>query len=165
LAGQTGLLDSALVLRLADAVSAPVAKRALRSAHQLREALAAVLYAQAEQRTPAPVELQGLEACLRESESPRQLTWAAAELGGQSHFQWTWSADQVSAPAFPVWLMAQSASQLLLSVDFERVHACGAESCRWLFLDTSKNHTRRWCNMKVCGNRAKARRFQERRVQ
>jgi predicted RNA-binding Zn ribbon-like protein len=34
-----------------------------------------------------------------------------------------------------------------------------------LFLDTTKNHTRRWCNMKICGNRAKARRFQERRAE
>jgi predicted RNA-binding Zn ribbon-like protein len=37
------------------------------------------------------------------------------------------------------------------------------ETCRWLFLDTSKNHTRRWCNMRVCGNRMKARRFHARR--
>jgi predicted RNA-binding Zn ribbon-like protein len=44
-----------------------------------------------------------------------------------------------------------------------RVRTCGVDTCRWLFLDTSKNHTRRWCNMKVCGNRVKARRFQARR--
>jgi predicted RNA-binding Zn ribbon-like protein len=42
------------------------------------------------------------------------------------------------------------------------VRACGADTCRWLFLDTSRNHTRRWCDMKVCGNRMKARRFHER---
>jgi predicted RNA-binding Zn ribbon-like protein len=38
------------------------------------------------------------------------------------------------------------------------VRVCAAEDCGWLFLDTSKNHTRRWCSMKSCGNRAKARR-------
>jgi predicted RNA-binding Zn ribbon-like protein len=42
------------------------------------------------------------------------------------------------------------------------VKDCGDPSCRWLFLDTSKNHTRRWCDMKTCGNRMKARRFQAR---
>ncbi|HXY97447.1 MAG TPA: CGNR zinc finger domain-containing protein [Steroidobacteraceae bacterium] len=47
-----------------------------------------------------------------------------------------------------------------MSETLERVRACDADSCRWLFLDTSRNHTRRWCDMKVCGNRMKARRFQ-----
>ncbi len=51
----------------------------------------------------------------------------------------------------------------MLSDALPWVRACGADTCRWLFLDTSKNHTRRWCNMKVCGNRMKARRFQARR--
>ena len=44
-----------------------------------------------------------------------------------------------------------------------RVRACGNPECRWLFLDTSKNHTRRWCDMKLCGNRMKARRFKAQR--
>jgi len=49
------------------------------------------------------------------------------------------------------------------SVNDERavagVEGVRERECRWLFLDTSKNHTRRWCDMKVCGNRIKARRF------
>ncbi|WP_443691321.1 CGNR zinc finger domain-containing protein [Pseudomonas sp.] len=32
------------------------------------------------------------------------------------------------------------------------------EGCTWLFIDTSKNHRRRWCSMATCGNRAKAQR-------
>jgi len=39
---------------------------------------------------------------------------------------------------------------------------CAADDCAWVFLDTSKNHSRRWCDMKACGNRAKARRFNAR---
>jgi len=54
-------------------------------------------------------------------------------------------------------------SQLMMSDAMDRIRACGVETCRWLFLDTSKNHTRRWCNMRVCGNRMKARRFHARR--
>jgi predicted RNA-binding Zn ribbon-like protein len=84
---------------------------------------------------------------------------------GGASLQWQWGSDQTKTAEFPVWLIAHSALQLLLSDALARVRACGADSCRWLFLDTSKNHTRRWCNMKVCGNRAKARRFQERRTQ
>jgi predicted RNA-binding Zn ribbon-like protein len=62
----------------------------------------------------------------------------------------------------PVWAMAQSAAGLLTSAAMEHVRACSSPTCRWLFLDTSKNHSRRWCDMKLCGNRMKARRFQAR---
>ena len=78
--------------------------------------------------------------------------------------QWRWRGDQVKAAEFPVWLIAESAAGLVVSDALGHVRTCEADTCRWLFLDTSKNHTRRWCNMKVCGNRAKARRFQERRA-
>ena len=44
------------------------------------------------------------------------------------------------------------------------VRECGASDCAWLFLDTSKNHHRRWCDMTRCGNRAKVRRFYARRI-
>jgi predicted RNA-binding Zn ribbon-like protein len=52
---------------------------------------------------------------------------------------------------------------LLTSDKLSRVRQCQGENCTWLFLDTSKNHTRRWCEMKVCGNRVKARRHYERK--
>jgi predicted RNA-binding Zn ribbon-like protein len=50
---------------------------------------------------------------------------------------------------------------LLTSDAMEHVHACKSETCRWVFLDTSKNHSRRWCDMKICGNRMKARRVRK----
>ena len=43
-----------------------------------------------------------------------------------------------------------------------RVKECDNETCRWLFVDMSKNRSRRWCDMKDCGNRAKARRHYRR---
>lgn len=57
-----------------------------------------------------------------------------------------------------LWPIAQSASDLLVSNKLNRVRRCAAEECGWLFLDTSRNRSRRWCNMKDCGNRMKARR-------
>jgi predicted RNA-binding Zn ribbon-like protein len=60
-------------------------------------------------------------------------------------------------------MLAQAACDLMTSGMLDRLRACGSETCRWLFLDTSKNHTRRWCDMKICGNRMKARRFHARR--
>lgn len=52
-----------------------------------------------------------------------------------------------------------SAADLLLSEKIKRVKLCADPSCGWLFLDNSRNRSRRWCDMKDCGNRAKARRY------
>jgi predicted RNA-binding Zn ribbon-like protein len=45
----------------------------------------------------------------------------------------------------------------------DRVRQCGGENCGWLFLDTSRNRSRQWCDMRDCGNLAKVRRFRQRR--
>ena len=55
--------------------------------------------------------------------------------------------------------IVRAAADLLASSDVALVRACSSPTCQWLFLDTSKNHHRRWCSMKQCGNRAKVRRF------
>lgn len=47
---------------------------------------------------------------------------------------------------------------------WERLKACRSDSCRWAFIDNARNHSRQWCDMRVCGNRAKARAFRERRA-
>ncbi len=54
----------------------------------------------------------------------------------------------------------RSAADLLVSGHPDQIRLCGG--CGWLFYDTSRNHLRRWCTMKICGNRAKARRHYER---
>jgi len=61
------------------------------------------------------------------------------------------------------WLIVRSAADLLTSDKLHDVRACSAEDCRWLFLDISKNHSRRWCDMETCGNQAKARRHYRRK--
>jgi len=58
--------------------------------------------------------------------------------------------------------ITQAAADLLLSGQLDRVRQCAGENCTWLFLDTSRNGTRRWCEMSACGNRAKVRRFRKR---
>jgi predicted RNA-binding Zn ribbon-like protein len=61
-----------------------------------------------------------------------------------------------------LWPIATSATQLLTSNKLKHVKQCAGEGCDWLFLDTSRNHLRRWCTMDECGNRAKMRRRYER---
>jgi predicted RNA-binding Zn ribbon-like protein len=58
--------------------------------------------------------------------------------------------------------VVRTAIDLLTSERRGRVSTCANEKCQWLFLDTSKNRSRRWCTMASCGNRAKARRFHDR---
>lgn len=51
-----------------------------------------------------------------------------------------------------------SAGDLLVGSRLSTIRLCANTKCRWLFLDDSKNGTRRWCSMSSCGNRAKAQR-------
>lgn len=57
----------------------------------------------------------------------------------------------------------RSTTDLLVSDDLKRVKRCADYTCGWLFLDNSRNKSRRWCDMKDCGNRAKASRFYKRK--
>jgi predicted RNA-binding Zn ribbon-like protein len=61
-----------------------------------------------------------------------------------------------------LWPLATSALSLLLSEEVGRIKECAADDCHWLFLDSSRNQSRRWCDMKACGNRAKARHYYHR---
>ena len=70
---------------------------------------------------------------------------------------WNWSVD-ANALDQVLWPVAWSAADLLTSTDVADVRKCAGDGCTWLFLDTSRNHSRRWCYMQDCGNRAKARR-------
>jgi predicted RNA-binding Zn ribbon-like protein len=98
------------------------------------------------------LELLGEEAGLAAAE--RQL------ISGPEGYRWGWpDSDRLEQVLWPV---ALSATDLLTSENRSLVKECAADNCSWLFLDMSRNHSRRWCDMKVCGNRAKARRFSAR---
>lgn len=72
-------------------------------------------------------------------------------------FLWEWQAGP-DRLGLPLWCVIRDAAALLTSPEAGRVRLCASEDCAWLFLDTSKNRSRRWCDMSSCGNRAKARR-------
>lgn len=76
---------------------------------------------------------------------------------GDGGFVWDWREDQ-DRLELPLWIVVRDAADLLTSQELSRVRTCASDDCDWLFLDTSKNRSRRWCDMKSCGNRAKARR-------
>ncbi len=88
---------------------------------------------------------------------------AGAELApGELSCRWRWSvrASPVEAALGPI---ALAAVRLFTDGDFHRIRECEGHACGWLFYDRSKNNRRRWCEMEVCGNRAKQKRLAARR--
>jgi predicted RNA-binding Zn ribbon-like protein len=72
---------------------------------------------------------------------------------------WVWQGEGLTLDQI-LWPVVWSAANLLMSDSLEKLRSC--EACDWLFIDTTKNHSRRWCTMEDCGNRAKVRRFRQR---
>lgn len=85
----------------------------------------------------------------------------------QAGAQYEWQPDeQATALDQMLWPVALAAIELMRSHMLARVKECpGAGDCGWLFLDTSKNGTRRWCSMESCGSRVKMRRQYARKQQ
>jgi predicted RNA-binding Zn ribbon-like protein len=79
-----------------------------------------------------------------------------------SRFEWEWPGVALDLDRV-TWWVARSAAELLTSKNLTFVRECASYDCGWLFLDTTKNRSRRWCDMRTCGNRAKSRRHYERR--
>ena len=77
------------------------------------------------------------------------------------HFAWQWILPENHLDSM-LWPVARAAAELLISDELAYVRQCASETCAWLFLDKTKNHRRRWCDMKSCGNRDKARRYYQR---
>ena len=72
-------------------------------------------------------------------------------------FKWGWDDITARLDAL-MWPVLRSAADLLTTNKLNRIKQCPYPHCGWLFIDLSKNKSRRWCEMSVCGNRTKARR-------
>jgi predicted RNA-binding Zn ribbon-like protein len=125
--------------------SQSVVKRALR----LREAIYRICVAALKNESPNSEDLKLLNLEIREARNHEFI---------DSKFQLRTKPTNNDQDQM-LWPVALSAADLLTSHDLQRVQQCEAENCGWLFVDTSKNHTRQWCDMSDCGNRAKVRKF------
>jgi predicted RNA-binding Zn ribbon-like protein len=142
------------VLRTADQHPTEAA-RVLDRAVALREAIYHIFVAVAAGKTPSAEDQATFNTELSRSMSKSRLVWnkATFDWGRQGE---AGDLDQV------LWWVLQSATNLLISEDIQRVGVCADDrGCGWLFYDTSRNRTRQWCSMRGCGNRAKARRHYE----
>jgi len=128
------------------------AEEAMRRARGLREALYEIFWGLMNKQAAPQAAIDGLNESLQDAALHSQLV--------QSEGRLEWRFDDLTSSCTAVlWPIARAAADLLASSDVALVRACSSPTCQWLFLDTSKNHHRRWCSMKQCGNRAKVRRF------
>ena len=155
-ARENGAVSAAAAARLAhEAGRKPAAAHAaLQHAVTVREALASVLRAAALKRQPPPADLQRFNAALAESGRHLHIT------GGERGFHCAWDTNDRLDRV--LWPAVRSAADLLTSSELPRLRLCEGEGCGWFFMDNTRNRSRRWCNMAVCGNRAKVRRFYRR---
>jgi len=132
------------------------ATAALARSRDLRETLYRTFSTLAADSGPEAADLERLNAALPEALSRLRLERRGTEL------VWSWAAPDEPLEA-PLWPVVRSAAELLTSQERQRVRECAGSSCTWLFLDRSRNRSRRWCSMETCGNRAKAHRHYHRR--
>jgi predicted RNA-binding Zn ribbon-like protein len=154
-AARHGLVDRASARTLAAARRAKAVESFLQRARVLREALYRVLSALSAGARPPREELAIVNRELAEGLPGLRLDWVQQKVR-------LVPADQPVALEGLLWPIAASAADLARSPLLDRLKECRSDGCSWMFIDESKNRSRRWCDMADCGNRAKARRYYHR---
>jgi predicted RNA-binding Zn ribbon-like protein len=152
-----GVLDPQAASRLAKAATAApeAAAEVHAQALALRAELDLLVDALAEGRGVPAEAVAALNARL--AAAPKLPPLAPAPDGSFRH---DLPGEDLGEPLLPVlW----SAAALLASGETAQVGRCQAEGCGWVFLDTSRKHSRLWCSAETCGNRTRARRHHARR--
>lgn len=149
--GQCGLMTAPEGRRLIHNIGANKGAQVAAKARELREAAARIFYSAVDGEDPPVETIRELEHYFKDAEAHRLLR--------RSESHWRWDFPALVTAELPLWILSLETAQLITSASMKMLRACGNPECRWLFLDASKNHTRRWCDMKICGNRMKARRF------
>jgi predicted RNA-binding Zn ribbon-like protein len=155
---QAGLVSrrEASALRAAAETRSRGAARAFDDAVALRECLYRIFKAVAIGRRPAGKDVAVLNDAVGETMAHARVESSA------DGFSWGWTEGPPSFDRM-LWPVVRSAADLLVSSRRADVRECASGTCTWLFIDSSPTRRRRWCDMKTCGNRDKARRFYRRK--
>lgn len=154
LAADSGWLPDPETLRVAAKREPAPADLVLARALELREHLFDIFSAVAASDPVSGVALGRLSEVFGQALSQLQL--APREPGARVDWRSPFDAD------LPLWLVAISAADLLTRDAHDRVKQCPGERCGWVFFDTTRNRSRRWCEDSQCGNRARAKRYYQR---
>jgi predicted RNA-binding Zn ribbon-like protein len=153
-AEKVGVLTEAEAQHLAAAAASQpdAAAAVLKQAITLREAIYRIFAVVAGGRTAQTADLAILNQTLSATSGRLEI------VSTEEEFVWHWAGPEGTLDHL-LWPIARSAADLLTSTELSRVGQCADEDgCGWLFLDMSRNRSRRWCDIKDCGNRAKAKR-------
>lgn len=155
---EAGAVEPGVAERLGElAARDPEAAEAARiRALELREAIYRIFDAVASGGPPEDGDLKVLNERLRPAMAGLRVDRMDGSFGWRSEVD----AGDLESPLGPV---ARDAAELLVSADLDRIKQCGGYDCSWLFVDESRNRSRRWCDMADCGNRAKQRRHYRRK--
>jgi predicted RNA-binding Zn ribbon-like protein len=129
------------------------AEKALSQIKELRDGTTRVLDHQLGRGATEPGDVDRIATAWRQ---------ALAVAGTREELPWRWRIEPVE-PGDLVPVLALSVADLLHRADPSRLRRCDGEGCGWLFLDTTRNHSRRWCDPLDCGNRTRVRQYAERR--
>ena len=156
---QAGLIDAETThaLRRVSSGDEEEAERALVRARELRAHLRSILAAISSGESPDERAVEAVAATARRAAGHSELSSEG------ENYVWALNRAYRDRLAWPSWELARAAVSLLTSDALRHVRECAGERCHWMFIDRSRNHSRRWCDMAVCGNRAKARRNYARR--
>jgi predicted RNA-binding Zn ribbon-like protein len=149
---QMGILDGATAAQLQDyvALHPAEAEAVLNQARDIRLTIHRIFAAVSAGQEPQPEVMSAFNHALAETMEHMQIVPQSGD------FAWDWKLGNAVLERV-LWPVVWSAAELLLSRQHHRVRECNGRDCSWLFVDTSRNHSRRWCKMDGCGNREKAR--------
>ncbi len=149
---QSGIVSATQMHKLLDGSSEFDSRRVLEEVVELREAVYSLILSGVRGRSPAERDLRALNGFLSGARAVDEVVWQKRRFVRRI-------ADVAARPDGPLRLVVDAAVGLMTSPDIYSVRECSEDTCRWFFLDRSRNHSRRWCDMQLCGNRSKAKRF------
>ncbi|MGA8274377.1 MAG: ABATE domain-containing protein [Candidatus Sulfotelmatobacter sp.] len=129
----------------------------LDDARALREALRQMFRRAVRDRTVAPRYVESLNLLLERLPAVGRIE----KSNGDGEWRLNWQSQAGGAEKI-FYAIVKSAAELVATGRWRAVRECASDSCTWMFLDTSKNHSRRWCEMARCGNRDKVHQFRAR---
>ena len=130
------------------------AEAVLARAIVLREAIYRIFTSLLSRTPPTPQDLEILNIELAHAYAHLAIAYTP------DGYAWQWYGEVT--PDAVLWRVARSTADVLLSLVASMVRQCAGDICGWLFIDNTRNHSRRWCDMRGCGNRAKVRRHRAR---
>ena len=149
---QSEVITAAHMRKLLDGLSEFDSQRVLKEVIELREALYFLILSAAHGRSPDESHLRALNRFISEARAVDEVVWHKRRFVRSSR-------HVPERPDGPLRQVVDAAVVLITSSDISNVRECSEKTCRWFFLDRSRNHSRRWCDMQLCGNRSKAKRF------